>query len=148
MLTMKHDNPIRALFVGEDPIKSSPLLTLAKAVKPHGIHPRFSGQTEFASTREWVALARDSAVILFVGYHGPAPYMIRTARVSGKHWNAGRSMVGRFRCTLLHQRSNQDAMGENTPEILCGGYHRGSASANRTGIGRIEVENYPNCSES
>ena len=68
---------VTILFVGETPIRSSPLLTLAQALQPHGFCPVFSDQLESRSTSGWLQLIRKSDVVLFVGYHGPDPYMIR-----------------------------------------------------------------------
>jgi hypothetical protein len=65
------------LFVGEMPTGSSPLLTLARALQPHGVRPVFSQQVESSSTSGWLRLVRKSDVILFVGYVGPSLYTIR-----------------------------------------------------------------------
>ena len=78
---------MKVLFVGEMPTGSSPLLTLAQAVEPYRILPLFSEGAEAKSTRRWLDLLRTSRLVLFVGYHGPDPYMIRQlalAAVLGK----------------------------------------------------------------
>src|ERR1700730_14082365 len=74
---ISREHPITVVFAGERPITSSPLLTLAEAVRGHGVCPVFSGQVEFSSTVEWLRLVRRSDVVLFVGYSGPGPYTTR-----------------------------------------------------------------------
>jgi hypothetical protein len=71
------NRPISVLFVGEMPTGSSPLLTLARAVRLYGVRPVFSQQVESSSTSGWLRLVRKSDVILFVGYVGPSLYTIR-----------------------------------------------------------------------
>jgi hypothetical protein len=71
------EQPITVIFVGERPVGSSPLLTLAEAVKQHGVHPVFSEHAESASTIDWLRLVRRSDVVLFVAYTGPGAFMIR-----------------------------------------------------------------------
>jgi hypothetical protein len=71
------DRPVTALFAGESPVKSAPLLTLSNALKPYGINSRFSDGQEAISTDGWLRLVRACDVIVYVGYDGPQWYAIR-----------------------------------------------------------------------
>ena len=76
------DSSVTVVFAGELPVGSSPLLTLAEAVKPHGIRAEFSGQVEATSTADWLRVVRKADAVLFVGYDGPRPYMIRQLAIA------------------------------------------------------------------
>src|ERR1700735_1014198 len=71
------DRPVTVVLVGERPVGSAPVLTLAEAVKPYGVHPVFSENVESTSTAAWLVLLHRSDVVLYVGYSGPGPYTIR-----------------------------------------------------------------------
>ena len=69
--------PITALFAGENPVQSAPLLTLSNALKPYEIHPLFGEWREVDSLSGWLRLVRASDVIVYLDYDGPDPYMLR-----------------------------------------------------------------------
>src|SRR5580704_1890967 len=77
------DRPVTVLLVGERPVGSAPVLTLAEALKPYGVRPVFSENVESASTADWLRLLRRSDVVLYVGYSGPGPYTIRQLALAG-----------------------------------------------------------------
>lgn len=79
------ERPLAVLLAGELPVQSAPSLTLASALGPHGFRSFFSEDQESISTAGWLRLVRRADVIVYVGYNGPEPYIIRQLALAVVH---------------------------------------------------------------
>ncbi len=76
-------SPLRVLYVGELPVRSSPLLTLSRALERHcGVEPHFSMGRELKGTRDWIRLVAEFNAVIYVGYDGPVGYVVRQLAIA------------------------------------------------------------------
>lgn len=67
---------LRVLLGGEQPVKSAPSLSLAKALRGRGVDVVFSHGREW-HPRAWIGAVRQCDVIVWVGYSGPDLYWMK-----------------------------------------------------------------------
>jgi hypothetical protein len=67
----------RVVLVGEEPVRSAPLLSLAKALRRMDIAAAFSARAEKTSNRAWLRLAGASDALVLVQYWDPDIHLRR-----------------------------------------------------------------------
>ncbi len=97
----------RVLLVGEPPVRSAPLLSLAGELDRMGIAAEFSMRAESTSNRAWLRLARRSDALVLVQYWDPDIHLRRQfqlARLFGcltVRWWVGTDVLKCLRCVAM-----------------------------------------------